>query len=155
LAGVAAVIASIAVVALQFGPRVIALYVGPYVVMNAWVVLYTRLHHTDVGVEHLDDPEWTNVRSAFLTVDRSYPRLIDVLHHRIGSSHVVHHLDPAIPFRRASLATREIATRGPDIYRHDPTPITGAAWRSWRDCRSVSPSAPSVFEFLPQRKSPK
>ena len=31
---------------------VVALYVGPYMVTNAWLVLYTWLQHTDVDVPH-------------------------------------------------------------------------------------------------------
>ena len=32
---------------------VAALYFGPYVVVNVWLVLYTWLQHTDTDVPHL------------------------------------------------------------------------------------------------------
>eukprot|EP00964_Phaeocystis_antarctica_P095512 scaffold61941_cov57-Phaeocystis_antarctica.AAC.1 len=44
-------------------------------------------------------------RGAFLTIDRPYPPLIDWLHHRIGTTHVAHHIDCTIPHYRAQEVT--------------------------------------------------
>ena len=82
--------------------------VGPYLVVNFWLVLYTWLQHTDVDVPHLDDPHWNPVRGAFLTVDRPYGPVLDFLHHRIGSTHVAHHLCHQIPHYHAKEATEAI-----------------------------------------------
>ena len=41
---------------------VAALYFGPYIVVNAWLVLYTWLQHTDTDVPHLDKDNWTPVK---------------------------------------------------------------------------------------------
>jgi fatty acid desaturase len=110
------------------------LYGAPYLVVNAWVVAYTWLHHTDVDVPHLGAKDWTWMRGAFLTVDRRYGRLIDYLHCNIGSTHVVHHLFPRLPHYHAAQATRSIATAFPHVYRYDDTPVVCALWRAATQC---------------------
>lgn len=110
------------------------LYGGPYLVVNAWVVAYTWLHHTDVDVPHLGEKDWSWIRGAFLTVDRPYGQLINYLHCNIGSTHVVHHLFSRIPHYHAAQATRSIATAFPHLYRYDDTPIGSALWRAATQC---------------------
>lgn len=39
--------------------EVLAIYVGPYLVVNAWLTLITLLHHTHTDVPHYDDRAWT------------------------------------------------------------------------------------------------
>lgn len=119
---------------------VLLLYVGPYLVVNAWLVGYTWLQHTDVDIPHFEDPEWSWMRGAFQTVDRPYGPLVDLLHHRIGSTHVAHHIDHTIPHYRAAKATAAIAEAFPELYRYDPTPIPTALWRVGRDCIAVEPT---------------
>ena len=118
--------------------QVLAVYVGPYLVVNAWLVLYTWLQHTDVDVPHFDDEEWTWVKGAFMTVDRPYGGVLDFLHHHIGSTHVAHHMDALIPHYHAVKATRALREHFPDLYRHDPTPIPKALWRVATRCHVVS-----------------
>lgn len=117
---------------------VLALYVGPYLVVNVWLVLYTWLQHTDVDVPHFDDEDWTWVKGAFMTVDRPYGGLLDFMHHHIGSTHVAHHMDTRIPHYHAVRATRALRENFPDLYRHDPTPIPKALWRVATRCHIVS-----------------
>ena len=119
-------------------PRVLALYVGPYLVVNAWLVVYTWLQHTDVDIPHFDDEEWTWVKGAFMTVDRPYGGLLDFMHHHIGSTHVAHHIDARIPHYHAVKATRALQANFPDLYRYDPTPIPKALWRVATRCQVVS-----------------
>ena len=38
--------------------RVAAVYGGPYLGLNAWLGIVTKLHHTDVDVPHLEGEEW-------------------------------------------------------------------------------------------------
>ena len=116
---------------------VLALYVGPYLVVNAWLVTYTWLQHTGDGIPHFDEHEWTWLRGAFQTVDRPYGRVVDVLHHRIGTTHVAHHIDSKIPHYRAATATEAIRREFPAWYRYDPTPVPVALWRVARDCVAV------------------
>ena len=54
------------------------------------------------------------------TVDRPYPPLIDWLHHRIGTTHVAHHIDCTIPHYHAREATDAIAAAFPKAYLYDP-----------------------------------
>ncbi len=117
---------------------VMALYVGPYLVCNGWLVLYTWLHHTGDDVPHFDEGEWSYVRGAFCSVDRPYGRVFDLLHHRIGSTHVAHHLFSRIPHYRAAEATAAVAAAYPDLYRFDPTPVPVALWRTARECVAVA-----------------
>jgi fatty acid desaturase len=117
---------------------VLAIYVGPYLVVNMWLVLYTWLQHNDVDVPHFDDEDWTWVKGAFMTVDRPYGVLLDFLHHNIGSTHVAHHVDARIPHYHAPKATRALKENFPDFYRYDPTPIPRALWRIATRCQVVS-----------------
>ena len=61
---------------------VLALYGGPYLVCNMWLVGYTWLQHTDVDVPHLDGDLWTWQKGAFMTIDRPYGFVFDFLHHK-------------------------------------------------------------------------
>ena len=133
---------------------IIALYVGPLLVTNAWLVLYTWLQHTDVDVPHFSDSEWKWLLGAFQTIDRPYPKVIDVLHHKIGTTHVAHHIDHRIPHYHAEEATEAIKAAFPEWYRFEPTPIARATWRVARDCVAVDQIAPAdgwTFEAADDR----
>ncbi|GIR04531.1 MAG: fatty acid desaturase [Prochlorococcus sp.] len=80
---------------------VLAIYIGPLLVVNCWLVVYTWLHHTDSDVPHLSNKEFSFMRGAFLSIDRPYGKILNFLHHNIGSSHVVHHVCPTIPHYHA------------------------------------------------------
>ncbi len=128
---------------------VVAVYVGPYLVVNFWLVLYTWLHHTDVDIPHLESDEWTWGRGVFLTVDRPYGPLLDFLHHRIGSTHVAHHIDGRIPHYHGKVATEAIKKAFPTLYRHDPTPIPKALWRIATECHVVYPTR-AGWQYVPE-----
>jgi omega-6 fatty acid desaturase (delta-12 desaturase) len=125
------------------GPaEMMALYGGPLIVVNAWLVLYTWLQHTDVDVPHFTDADHNFVKGAFHTIDRPYDKLdpwgaIDFLHHKIGSTHVAHHFDSTIPHYKAQVATDAIKENFPEIYLYDPTPIPEALWRVCKGCAAV------------------
>jgi len=120
---------------------VAAVYGGPYLVLNAWLGIVTLLHHTDTDVPHLEGEEWNYVRGAFLTIDRPYDKLawgfVDWVQHHIGSTHVLHHLNPRVPHYHAQEATEAIKKAFPDLYLYDPTPIPKAIWRIVSNCISV------------------
>ena len=64
-AGVLAFVALLAWWASKAGAAsVLALYGGPYLVINAWLVAYTWLQHTDVDVPHLAAEEFSYMRGA-------------------------------------------------------------------------------------------
>jgi omega-6 fatty acid desaturase (delta-12 desaturase) len=120
---------------------VLALYVGPYLVCNAWLVTYTWLHHTSADTPHYDGDDWSYVRGAFCSIDRPYGRVVDTLHHRIGSTHAVHHLFSRVPHYHAAEATEAVKAAFPDLYRYDPTPVPVALWQTAKNCVAVAPTA--------------
>lgn len=122
--------------------EMMVLYGMPLIVVNAWLVLYTWLQHTDVDVPHFTDSDHNYVKGAFHTIDRPYDKLdpwgiIDFLHHKIGSTHVAHHFDSTIPHYKAQVATDAIKENFPEIYLYDPTPIPEALWRVCKGCAAV------------------
>ena len=137
--GVVAVLAGLAAWAHAAGSwlPVLALYVAPYLVTNAWLVLYTWLQHTDVDVPHYEGADWSFVKGAFLTIDRPYGALFDFLHHRIGSTHVAHHVESSIPHYHALEATHALKAAFPSLYLYDPTPVWRALFRVAAKCVAV------------------
>jgi hypothetical protein len=90
--GVATVLAGLYFLSRQVGlDWVAAAYGGPLLAVNAWLVLYTWLHHTEVDIPHLAPEGFSFIKGAFHTVDRPYNKIlwgsVDFLHHHIGSTH--------------------------------------------------------------------
>lgn len=141
--GVAVVTAAVGALAWTKGlPLMMALYGGPLIVVNAWLVLYTWLQHTDVDVPHFSNDEHSFVKGALHTIDRPYDKLdpfgfIDFLHHKIGTTHVAHHFDSTIPHYKAEVATEAIKEAYPDLHLYDPTPIPQALWRISKGCAGM------------------
>lgn len=141
--GIAATVGVVAAWAACNGvPQMMALYGGPLLVINAWLVLYTWLQHTDVDVPHFTEEDHSYVKGALHTIDRPYDKLdplgaIDFLHHQIGSTHVAHHFDSSIPHYKAQAATDAIKEKFPEFYLYDPTPIPQALWRVCKGCTAV------------------
>jgi len=111
-------------------------YWGPYIWTNFWLVLYTWLQHSDPSVPQYGADEWTWVRGALSTIDRPYG-IFDWFHHKIGSTHVAHHLFHEMPFYRADEATAAIKEYLGPLYNYDPTPWWRAAWRIAKRCHYV------------------
>lgn len=113
-------------------------YVGPYMVVNAWLVLYTWLQHTDPSVPQYGEGEWTWVKGALSTIDRDYG-IFDFFHHRIGSTHVVHHLFHEMPCYHALEATIAVKAflEPKGLYNFDPTPWYIAMWKIAKRCHYV------------------
>lgn len=118
--------------------EVAGIYIGPLLVVNIWLVVYTWLHHTDTDVPHLPDSNFSYLRGAFLSIDRPYGRIIDFLHHKIGSTHVVHHVAPWMPHYHAGKATISIKNTFPKVYLYNPTPIHKALWHVATNCIAVT-----------------
>jgi fatty acid desaturase len=116
---------------------VMAIYGGPLCVANAWLVLYTWLQHTDVDIPHYDTGDWNFAKGCFSTVDRPYGPVFDWIHHRIGSTHVAHHVNCTIPHYKAQKATDALKKAFPDLYLYDPTPVPLALWRVVANCFRV------------------
>jgi len=116
---------------------ILAMYIGPLLVVNCWLVIYTWLHHTDSDVPHLSNEEFSFMRGAFLSIDRPYGRILNLLHHHIGSSHVVHHVCPTIPHYHAKEATNAIKKAFNKAYLYNPDPIHKALWNIACNCIAV------------------
>jgi len=117
--------------------QVALLYGLPYMGVNLWLVLYTWLQHTDTDIPHYAADEWNFIKGALCTVDRPYGALLNFLHHGIGSTHVAHHVNSAIPHYNAWKATAAIKEAFPEHYLYDPTPIIPAMWRVATQCIAV------------------
>lgn len=132
----------LAFVSMQFSlARVVCVYGLPYLVINAWLVAYTWLQHTDLDIPHFSTGQWSWAKGALQTVDRPYGPLLNLLHHGIGSTHVCHHVNPRIPHYNAWRGTALLRQRFPELVRYDPTPIHRALWRVASRCGAVSQSA--------------
>eukprot|EP01068_Selenidium_serpulae_P003454 Selendium_serpulae@DN3074_c0_g1_i1.p1 len=137
--GIMVVVAVLSFLGIKLGWRWLACwYIGPYLVANAWVVLYTWLHHGDPNVPHYGRDAFTWFRGAISTVDRNYPWIIDQLHHHIGTTHVVHHFDARIPHYHAVHATKCAQSYLGPYYRVDAKPLWKTLWRAAGKCHYVS-----------------
>lgn len=113
-------------------------YGGPYLVINAWLVCYTWLHHTHPDIPHYGSETFSFLKGALTTIDRPYHPLINHLHHEIGSTHVVHHLNYRIPHYRAREATKEISKLLGKYYHYDDSSIYSALLRVGNECHYVN-----------------
>uniref|UniRef100_A0ACD6ABG2 Uncharacterized protein n=1 Tax=Avena sativa TaxID=4498 RepID=A0ACD6ABG2_AVESA len=118
---------------------VVRVYGVPLLVVNAWLVLITYLHHTHVALPHYDSSEWDWLRGALATVDRDYGFFLNTVFHHIADTHVVHHLFSAMPHYHAMEATKAIRPLLGDYYKFDATPIAKALWREAKECIFVEP----------------
>ena len=136
--GIGIVLIGLSLLILKYGLiPVIGMYFGPLLVINCWLVIYTWLHHTDTDVPHLADSDFSFLRGAFLSIDRPYGKLFDFLHHRIGSTHVIHHIAPNIPHYHAKEATIAIRRAFPKAYLFNSVPIHKALWNIAVNCIAV------------------
>ena len=141
------------------GKAVALLYVPSYFVCNAWLVMYTWLQHTHEDMPHYGDDEWTWVRGALSTIDRPYSECFgfhDWMHHRIGSTHVFHHLFSDGPCYNAVEATKHLkAYLEPlGLYNYDGRPIAVAAWQTAKRCQYVEGTeGVQYFKSLADAKS--
>ncbi|MFW7380454.1 MAG: fatty acid desaturase [Oligoflexus sp.] len=106
------------------------LYVLPLFWVNAWLIVYTFLHHTDDRSYWLDQKTWSFTEGAFSSIDRSYWSVTNFLHHNIGRYHVYHHLNSKIPHYHGKEATRLIQQAYPEFHRFDQTHPLRALWRA-------------------------
>lgn len=135
-----------AALAIIFGFQAfLAYYFVPYMICNAYLIMITLLQHTDTYVPHWHEQEFTFLRGALATVDRSWGWLRDELFHHINDSHVVHHLFSEMPFYHAVKAT-EILEGWQEFQQYrlkDYSCMEIAMWRSMQRCR-CTPSGGDV-----------
>lgn len=112
-------------------------YIVPVMVVNFWLVMITFLQHTHPSVPHYSGEDWTWLKGALSTVDRSFGYTLDRIFHRIVDTHVAHHLFSYIPFYHAEEATNAIKPLLGEHYLVDHRPIFQALWQDWGKCRYV------------------
>ena len=117
--------------------RVVAFYGIPLLIVNAHLITITYLQHTDASVPHYRGAEFSWLRGALATVDRSWSRPLDILFHHISNTHVAHHLFHDMPFYRTEEATIALQAVLGDYYLKDDTSISLALWRSFKNCKYV------------------
>ena len=127
--------------------RIACLYGLPYIVINIWLTTYTWLQHTDRNIPHFSNETWDWAKGALQTVDRPYGPVLNFLHHGIGSTHVCHHINSAIPHYNAWRGTALLRQRFPDLVRYDSTPIHRALWRVATACGGAVYQNPSDRAF--------
>jgi len=98
-------------------------YFVPYLIVHAHLVCFTYLHHTDVYMPHFDEKEWSWLRGAMSTIDRSWGPFFDYFFHHITDTHVAHHLFSYMPFYHAVEATQHIKKVMGKYYMSDHTPV--------------------------------
>ena len=135
--------------------RVFLVYGLPYLVINAWLVSYTWLQHTDIDIPHFSSSDWNWAKGALQTVDRPYGPILNLLHHGIGSTHVCHHINPRIPHYNAWRGNALLKQQFPHLVRFDPTPIHLALWRVATKCAVVSKNSVSGGFFYEAKLSSK
>lgn len=128
----------------------VKVYGVPYLITNFFLVLITYLQHTDFVLPHYSNREWDWLRGALATVDRDYG-VLNVLHHHIADTHVVHHLFSNMPHYHAQEATQAVKPLLGAYYRFDSTPISTALWRNFGGCVRVEsdPTNNNIFWFNP------
>lgn len=99
------------------------LYLVPYVVTNAFLVLITFLQHTDTYIPHFREGEWTWLRGSLCTVDRTFGKWLDGVLHHIVDTHVCHHIFSKMPHYHATEATEALKPILGQYYLKDTTPV--------------------------------
>jgi len=116
--------------------EVIRHYIGPYLIVNFWLVLYTWLHHTHPSIPHYGTDKWHWLLGCMSTIDRDYG-IFDYLHHDIGSTHVVHHLFSKIPHYHAKEATEKIKVILGNQYKYSNQFWLYSLWETAKTCHFV------------------
>jgi omega-6 fatty acid desaturase / acyl-lipid omega-6 desaturase (Delta-12 desaturase) len=124
------------------------LYLPPLLVTNAFLVAITFMQHTDHALPHYDDAEWTWLRGALCTVDRTMGKWLDRRLHYIHSTHVCHHLFSRVPFYRAEEATRALAKALGPYYNATQSNFAADLFNTFRDCNALAPGHGGILYFV-------
>lgn len=121
------------------------MYLIPYLIVNYHLVMITYLQHTATYIPHYRRTNFSFLKGALSTVDRSFGAWYDSTIHHIASTHVAHHMFSTMPHYHAQEATEAIKELLGDYYLKDDTPIWKALWQSWRTCHFVEDEGDYVF----------
>lgn len=107
--------------------NVLFYYGGPHVMFSWWLFCVTYLQHHGPKTMVYGDKNWDYVKAGFETVDRTFGKVIDHLHHHITDGHVIHHLFftkiPHYNLMKATAALRKYLAdnKVEDVYRYEDT----------------------------------
>mmetsp|Transcript_9159 Transcript_9159/g.20016 ORF Transcript_9159/g.20016 Transcript_9159/m.20016 type:complete len:238 (-) Transcript_9159:273-986(-) len=105
-AGMVAMLGFLAAAAAKVGMyQVFMIYLVPQTICNFYLCAITFMQHTHADVPHFEGSDWTWLRGALSTIDRSMGSWVDSKLHHIVDSHVVHHIFSDMPFYGAKEAT--------------------------------------------------
>ena len=108
-------------------------YGGPYLTLNALLMVVFILNHTHPLVPYYDSSEWDWLRGSLATIDRDFG-IFNMVFHNATKTHVAHHLFPGIPHYHAEEATRAMKPILGEHYQYDDTPFYQSLWSTIRDC---------------------
>ena len=115
-------------------------------ITNFYLCAITFMQHTHPDVPHFDDDQWTWLRGALSTIDRTMGPFADMKTHYIVPSHVVHHIFSDMPFYGAMEATPYVKAHLGKYYKSAMAkPILGSEYLGyWRDFYLAMKSSVSV-----------
>jgi len=129
LLGLAGVCGSIATWGLA---TVVKVYLIPQTICNFYLTSITFMQHTHPDVPHFDGDDWTWLRGAISTIDRSMGDFIDSKLHHICDSHVAHHIFSDMPFYGAKEATPYIKEHLGVYYKSvTESKVAGSKYLGW------------------------
>ncbi|KAF9375282.1 Acyl-lipid omega-3 desaturase [Podila verticillata] len=144
--GIALMVSILTFFSTLHSPLTVVKYYGiPYLIVNAWTVCITYLQHTDPKIPRFRGRTWNFQRGAACTIDRSYGRILNHLHHHTADTHLCHHMFSQIPFYNAVEATKHLKAKLGEYYVVDDTPIAKALYRNWRECKFVEDEGEVAF----------
>lgn len=101
----------------------------PQIGANCYLAVITFMQHTHPDVPHFMDEQWTWLRGALSTIDRSMGPFADYKTHYIVSSHVAHHIFSDMPYYGALEATPYIKAHLGKYYKSAmPKPVLGSEY---------------------------
>jgi len=114
----------------QVGFGNVFFYYGvPQMIANFYLCMITFMQHTHPDVPHFNDDEWTWLRGAVSTIDRSMGPLADMKTHYITTSHVAHHIFSDMPYYGAEEATPYIKAHLGKYYKASMAePVLGSTY---------------------------
>nr|XP_018916119.1 PREDICTED: delta(12) fatty acid desaturase FAD2-like [Bemisia tabaci] len=112
-----------------------AVYWGPLVVVNAWLVTITLTNHVHPSLPHYAEGEWDWLRGTITsTVDRDFGWFLNYLFHNTPNVHMMHHLFPKMPHYRLQEATDKLRPILGDYYQRDTAPPHKALYEAVKEC---------------------
>jgi omega-6 fatty acid desaturase (delta-12 desaturase) len=137
--GIIATVAALSLLGYKYGtPAVALLYLGPYLVVNMWLVLITKLQHTANDVPVYDETTFSWVKGQLCTVDRDFGWILNTVLHHINDTHVAHHLFSKMPHYHAEEATVHLKKKLGKYYRYRSANVVTQTLEVFGECVYVA-----------------